>query len=214
MIFAVIVACDIGFWVVLGAGLVARYLLGRRQLGAALLAGVPLIDLILLIASYLDLRAGATAGAEHGLAAVYIGFSVVFGPSTVRWADARFAHRWAGGPPPRRPPKTGKAAVRYEWRQFGKACLTWVITCGLLLAIIVAIDDPDRTGDLWPWIRSMTVMLSVWVIFPIWVTLSPDDDDEDDDAKSDEKSGEKVDAKNGEKGDGKNSGRDQGDGRR
>jgi hypothetical protein len=33
-------------------------------------------------------------------APAYLGFSVVFGPSVIRWADARFAHRFAGGPPP------------------------------------------------------------------------------------------------------------------
>ncbi|MFI0406052.1 hypothetical protein [Actinomadura sp. 3N508] len=179
MIIGFIVACEIGFWAVLGAGLAARYLLGRRRLGAVLLAGVPLLDLFLLVASYLDLRAGASAGAEHGLAAVYIGFSVVFGPGMVRWADARFAHRWAGGPPPPRKRPTGKAHVRYEWRQFGKACLTWLITCGLLLAIILSIDDSDRTKELWPWIRSMSTMLSVWIIWPIWAWFSPREDEKD-----------------------------------
>ena len=172
MIFGLIVACEIGFWIVLAAGLAARYLLGRRRLGAVLLAGVPLLDLVLLIASYFDLRAGATAGAQHGLAAVYIGFSVVFGPSIIRWADDRFAHRFAGGPPPRRPPKSGRAYMRYEWREFSKACLTWVISCGLLFAIIVFVDDPDRTGHLWAWIRSMSTMLAIWVIWPIVATFS------------------------------------------
>ncbi|WP_207933196.1 hypothetical protein [Actinomadura sp. GC306] len=177
MIFGLIVACEIAFWIVLAGGLAARYLLGRRRLGAVLLAGVPLIDLVLLVASAIDLRNGATAGWQHGLAAVYIGFSVVFGPSMVRWADARFAHRFAGGPPPPRPPKSGQAAVRYEWREFGKACITWVITCGLLFAVITAVDDPDRTGHLWGWIRSMTIMLGVWSIWPITATLWPGDDD-------------------------------------
>lgn len=179
MIFGLIVACEIGFWLCLAAGLTARYLLGRRRLGAVLLAGVPLLDLVLLIASVLDLRDGATAGPEHGLAAVYIGFSVVFGPSMVRWADDRFAHRFAGGPPPRRPPKSGRAYMRYEWREFGKACITWVITCGLLFAVIVLVDDPDRTDHLWLWIRSMTTMLGVWIIWPIVATLTGDDKDGD-----------------------------------
>ena len=62
MLIALIVACEIGFWVVLGAGLVTRYLLGRRQLGAVLLTLVPLIDLVLLVATVIDLSGGATAG--------------------------------------------------------------------------------------------------------------------------------------------------------
>src|SRR5918999_5442410 len=118
MLVALIVATEIAFWVVLAAGLVARYLLGRRRLGAILLAGVPLVDLVLLTATVIDLRGGATAEVGHGLAAAYIGFSVAFGHSVIRWADARFAHRFAGGPPPQRPPRHGRARARYEWREF------------------------------------------------------------------------------------------------
>ncbi|WP_407342151.1 hypothetical protein [Pengzhenrongella phosphoraccumulans] len=87
MLVAVIAACEVGFWVLLGAGLVARYALRRPRLGAALLVGVPLVDLVLLAATVLDLRAGSTATFVHGLAAAYIGFSVAFGHSTIRWAD-------------------------------------------------------------------------------------------------------------------------------
>ncbi|WP_424326067.1 hypothetical protein [Gordonia sp. (in: high G+C Gram-positive bacteria)] len=35
------------------------------------------------------------------LARLYLGVTVVFGPRLIRWADARFAHRFAGGPAPR-----------------------------------------------------------------------------------------------------------------
>jgi hypothetical protein len=59
VIVAVIVACEIGFWVVLAAGLVSRYVLRRRRLSTALLAAVPLVDLVLLVVSVLDLRGGA-----------------------------------------------------------------------------------------------------------------------------------------------------------
>jgi hypothetical protein len=72
MLLAMIAGCEIGFWVVLLAGLSARYLLGLRRVGAVLLAGVPLVDLVLLIAAILHLRSGATADFTHGLAAVSI----------------------------------------------------------------------------------------------------------------------------------------------
>ena len=45
------------------------------------MVGVPLLDLVLLAATVLDLRAGSTATFVHGLAAAYIGFSVAFGRS-------------------------------------------------------------------------------------------------------------------------------------
>jgi hypothetical protein len=189
----VIVACEVGFWLVLTAGLAARYVLRRPRLGAALLACVPLVDLVLLGATVLDLRAGATAGHAHGLAAVYLGFSVAFGHSMVRWADQRFAHRFGGGPPPWRPPRGGSAQgrgvsaseprrpgrfgsarVRYEWREWGKAVLAWAIACGLLGLAVLLVGDADRTRALVGWVGPLTMAVVIWfVAFPLWVTLFP-----------------------------------------
>src|SRR5437899_3014186 len=107
-VMTVLVACEIGFWVVLAAGLLLRYPLRRPRAGAVVLACVPLVDLVLLGATVADLRSGATAGVRHGLAAVYIGFSVAYGHSAVRWADGHFRHRFAGGPKPQGPPKYGR----------------------------------------------------------------------------------------------------------
>jgi hypothetical protein len=173
VLVAVIVACEIGFWVVLLAGLVARYPLGRRRLGAVLLALTPVTDLVLLAAGTADLQRGATAGAAHGLGAVYFGFSVVFGPGVVRWADERFAHRFAGGPPPRRPPRYGAARAAYEWREFGKALLAAGLAAALLLAAILLVDDPHRTGALVAWLARLGVVLGVWAIWPVSHTLWP-----------------------------------------
>lgn len=100
MLVGVIIACEIGFWVVLLAGLATRYVLRRPWTGAVLLLCVPLVDLVLLWATVLDLRQGAVADWSHGLAAVYLGFSVAFGHDIIRRADQRFAHRFAGGPVP------------------------------------------------------------------------------------------------------------------
>ncbi len=79
MIVAVVVAVEIAFWVLLAAGLTARYVLRLPRAGVALLIAVPFVDLVLLAATVIDLRGGATAGVAHGLAAVYIGVSVAFG---------------------------------------------------------------------------------------------------------------------------------------
>ncbi|MEV0733708.1 hypothetical protein [Polymorphospora sp. NPDC050346] len=173
MVLAVIVACEIGFWVVLGAGLVARYLLRMRRLGAALLVCVPLVDVVLLVATVIDLRGGATATFVHGLAAAYLGFSVAFGHSMVRWADQRFAHRFAGGPPPWKPPKGGSARVRYEWREWGKAVLAWVIACALLGGGILLVGDGARTGELAAWVARLTAVIVIWLLaYPVWTTIS------------------------------------------
>jgi hypothetical protein len=172
VLLIVIIACEIGFWVLLGAGLLARYVLRQRRLGAVLLLAVPLVDLVLLVVSVLDLRRGATANATHGLAAAYLGFSVAFGHSMVRWADQRFAHRFAGGPPPWRPPRAGPGRIRHEWREWGKAVLAWAIACVLLGAAVLAVDDPGRTAALSAWMGRLTVVVAIWfVVSPLWATL-------------------------------------------
>ncbi|MBO4209868.1 hypothetical protein [Micromonospora echinofusca] len=174
MLLALIAACEIGFWVLLGAGLVARYPLRRPRLGAVLLIGVPLVDLVLLVATVVDLRRGATATFAHGLAAAYLGFSVAFGHSMVSWADQRFAHRFAGGPPPVRPPRAGWARTRYEWREWGKGVVGWAVACGLLGAGILLVDDPVRSAELQAWVLRLTAAIVIWlVIFPLWETIFP-----------------------------------------
>lgn len=172
MLLAVIVGCEIGFWAVLGAGLVARYPLRMRRLGAALLVCVPLVDLVLLVATVLDLRRGAVANVTHGLAAAYLGFSVAFGHSMVRWADQRFAHHFAGGPPPWRPPKRGPERVRYEWREWGKAVVAWLISCLLLGLAVLVVGDATRTAALVEWMGRLTTVVVIWfVAAPLWATL-------------------------------------------
>lgn len=173
VLIAVIAGCEAGFWIVLAAGLAARYPLRLRRTGAALLICVPLVDLVLLAATAIDLRGGATAGTGHGLAAAYLGYSVAFGHSVVRWADERFAHRFAGGPPPRGRPAYGAARTRYEWREFGKAALATAIACGILLAMIVLVDDPARTGALTAWLGRLGAVLAIWAIWPVSHTLWP-----------------------------------------
>jgi hypothetical protein len=163
MLVAAIAACEVGFWLVLAAGLGARYLLGRRRLGAVLLAAVPLVDLALLVFTTVDLRRGADPGTAHGLAAVYLGFSVAFGPSLVRWADVRVAHRWAGGPAPEPKPAGGSAArARAEWRDFGRAAAAAGLSSVLLLAAVALVGDRADTAPLLAWIGWLGMVLAIW----------------------------------------------------
>ncbi len=172
MMVALIVACEIAFWVVAAAGLLARYLLRWRRVSTVLLLGVPVVDVVLLAASAIDLHQGGTAEAVHGLAAAYLGFSVAFGHSMVRWADQRVAHWFAGGPPPWRPPKQGPARVAWEWREWGKALSAVAIACGLLLFAVMWIGDPDRTGALSAWMRQLGVVAGIWfLVGPLWTTI-------------------------------------------
>jgi hypothetical protein len=169
---AVIVAGEIGFWVVIAAGLAVRYALRARRASAVLLAMVPLIDVVVLVATVLDLSGGAKANFTHGLAAVYLGFSVVFGPGMVRWADARFAHLFASGPPP--PPKRrGREKLRHEWREFGKCLLACGLAAVVLLIAIFAIGTPDQVAPLWAWFPRLGTASAVWLVTgPVWEALS------------------------------------------
>lgn len=173
MLLAVIIACEIGFWFILGAGLAARYLLQMPRLGAVLLVCTPVVDLVLFVATVLDLRNGATATAAHGLAAAYIGFSIAFGHSLIRWADQRVAHRFFGGPPPWKPPKGGKARAAYEWREWFKGLLGWAVACAMLGGGILMIGDWERSQELATWAGRLSLVLVIWLIgWPVWATIA------------------------------------------
>jgi hypothetical protein len=173
MLLLLIVGCEIAFWVLLLAGLAVRYLARMPRLGALLLAFVPLIDLFLLGATVIHLRSGAVADVTDGLAAAYIGFSVAFGPGLVRRMDARFAYRFAQGPKPSRPSKYGRGKASYEWREFRKALVAWAISCALLLGGLYLVGDAQRAAALLAWIARLTLVLLIWLIWPVSYTLWP-----------------------------------------
>lgn len=176
-------ACEVGFWVLVAAGLASRYLLRARRLSTVLLLLVPVLDVVLVVASLADVASGSPPGLTHGLAAVYLGVTVAFGHSMIRWADVRFAHRFAGGPPPTRAPKYGAERVAYEWREWGKAAVAWAISVGVLLvtasvagtgvpAPLDWFDDP-----MWNWGAWISVVVLIWFVTgPLWKTLEPPKD--------------------------------------
>lgn len=175
---------EIAFWVFLAAGLAARYLLRRVRLGAALLLGVPLMDVVLIVASTADLAAGGEPSRVHGLAAVYLGLTVAFGHSLVRWADTRFAHRFAGGPRPVKPPRGGLARMRHEWREFGKVAAAWGIAAAVLVLLTVVggralpgiVQWP--ADPMWSWQVTLSAVAGIWfVVGPLWATVFPGTDD-------------------------------------
>ncbi|MBB4684795.1 hypothetical protein [Amycolatopsis jiangsuensis] len=162
---------EVAFWIFIVSGLVARYALKKRRLSTVLLAAVPVVDLVVLIAAVADLARGATPNLTHGLAAVYLGFSVVFGPSMVSWADVRFARWFAGGPAPA-PKLQGRAKLRQEWRDWGKCLLSCAIAAALLLVAIFLIDRPGQVQPLWDWLPRLGVVTGVWlVVGPVWQEL-------------------------------------------
>ena len=166
MIVVWILTCEVGFWILTGAGVACRYWWRRPRLGVALLATVPVVDVVLLILTAIDLRRGASPDAAHGLAAVYVGFSVALGPDLIRHLDRRLA-LWAT-----------QAAdsvdlqerARRQWRSFRLAGLAAGISVVLLLAESAIMDGAQ--SQLKAWVPNLGAVLVVWLVSgPIAVTV-------------------------------------------
>ncbi|HBF83129.1 MAG TPA: hypothetical protein DD420_25380 [Streptomyces sp.] len=173
MIVTLIVLCEVAFWVLLALGLGLRYVARTPRLGAAVLLCEPLLEVVLLVVTAVDLKNGAAPDWKHGLAAVYIGFTVGLGHSTVTWVDARVAHRFAGGPPPVRPPKYGRARAVHEWRTAGR----WILACVTALALLEAaaryVGADGGTGSLRMWQQKMLWVIGVNLVIAGSHTLFP-----------------------------------------
>lgn len=164
-----IVACEIGLWVLLGAGLALRYLLRWRLASTLTLAAIPLLDVLLVGAVAVDLHRGAEAGATHTLAGIYLGFSVAFGPALVRWADVRFAHRFAGGPAPVKPPKHGPEKLAALWREWFRVVSAATIASVVLLGLVLLVADPAQDEVLLAGLGRPWVIVGLWLLFgPVW----------------------------------------------
>ncbi|MEU8590780.1 hypothetical protein AB0C59_27830 [Streptomyces sp. NPDC048664] len=172
MIVGLIIACEVAFWVLLAAGLAFRYLLKMPRTGLALLLCEPLLELLLFVVTAVDLRNGAEPDWRHGLAAVYIGFTVGLGHSTIAWADARIAHRFAGGPPPVKPPRYGMARTVHECRVAGRWLVAALVAIGLLQAAIWYVGN-GGTGSLRAWQWRMVWLIGVNVLIAASYALFP-----------------------------------------
>ncbi|WP_030928631.1 hypothetical protein [Streptomyces sp. NRRL S-646] len=146
MVVGLIIACEVGFWVLLAAGLAVRYLLKRRRTSVALLLCEPLLELVLFVVTAVDLKNGAEPSWEHGLAALYIGYTVAYGHYTITWLDGHAAHRLAGGPRPPKPPRYGLARARHEGGLWLRTLLAAVVACALLQAAIWYVGDGDTSS--------------------------------------------------------------------
>lgn len=173
MIVTLIIACEVGFWVLLAGGLSLRYLAKMPRAGAAVLLLEPVLELVLLVATAIDLRNGAEADWKHGLAAVYIGYSVGLGHTTIKWVDQRFAHRFAGGPPPVKAPKYGMARTVHEWKTAGRWVLAAGVAMGLLQAAIWYVGDSGDISSLRAWQTKMLFVIGINLIIAASYTIWP-----------------------------------------
>jgi peptidoglycan/LPS O-acetylase OafA/YrhL len=171
--FWIILAGEIMFWVFVVAGLVCRYVFQKKRIGKFLLWCTPLIDLVILLFTVMDLKNGATANIFHGLAAIYIGVSIVFGKSMIDWADKRFAYRYNQGPKPQKAPKYGKIRARNERRGWFMHLFAWLIGCGLLAAMIWLVGDESKTAHFSYTIRLWSIILGIDFLVSFSYTIWP-----------------------------------------
>ncbi|MFI2201727.1 hypothetical protein ACH47Z_13320 [Streptomyces sp. NPDC020192] len=173
MIVGLIIACEVAFWVLLAAGLTFRYALRMPRTGLALLLCEPLLEVVLFVVSAIDLKNGAQPDWRHGLAAVYIGFTVGLGNSTVTWADARVAHRFAGGPTPVKPPRYGTARAAHEWKVAARWTLSCVVALALLQSAVWYVGSAADTSSLQAWELRMLWLIGINVIIAGSYTVFP-----------------------------------------
>lgn len=168
VLYAAILGCEIGFWLVLLLALAMRYIAGQRALSRALLLSLPVIDLALLVFTALDLRRGAEASFAHGLAAAYIGFTLAFGSTMVRWADRHLAHRFAAAAAPPKTPSRGWALVRYDLELWARCVVACVITVALV-ELLRRLAGEAGTVALLGWYRYTFGCVVLWFLFgPLW----------------------------------------------
>lgn len=164
-----IAGCEIGFWVLVVGGLTLRYLAHATRLSTVVLAAVPVLDVVLLVAVAIDLHGGGEIGFAHRLAPIYLGVTVAFGKRLIQWTDVRFAHWFAHGPAPERLPKGGTARLRHEWADFGR----WLIAAGIAAAMILALGfsvaDAEQRAELFAGFQTLGVITAIWLLTgPVW----------------------------------------------
>ena len=177
MIVALIIACEVGFWVLLALGLAVRYLLKWRRTSVVLLLCEPVLELVLFVATAIDLKNGAEPSWEHGLAALYIGYTVAYGHYTIRWLDGHAAHRLAGAPKPAGPPRYGMPRARHEGRLWLRTVLAAAVACALLQGAVWYVGDDGDVSSLrafqWAALRAMGIHGLVALAYFIWPKKEP-----------------------------------------
>jgi hypothetical protein len=176
VIVGLIVACEAGFWVLLAAGLAVRYLLRLRRTSVALLLCEPLLEVVLFVVTAIDLRNGAEPSWEHGLAALYLGFTVAYGHYTIRRLDGHAAHRLAGGPPPPKPPRFGLPRAAHEGRLWLRTLLAATVACALLQGAIWFVGAGDTSAlraFQWVALRAVGLHGLIALTYLLWPKRAP-----------------------------------------
>ncbi|WP_367044990.1 hypothetical protein [Streptomyces sp. Je 1-332] len=172
MIVTLIIICEVGFWVLLAGGLALRYAAKMPRASVAVLLCEPILEVVLFVVTAIDLKNGAEPDWKHGLAAVYIGYSIALGHYTIKWVDVRVAHRFAGGPPPSTP-KYGMPRAIHEWKLAARWILAGLIAMALLQGAVWYVGGDGEVGSLRMWQQKMLWVIGINLIIAGSYTLFP-----------------------------------------
>ncbi|MFM9593892.1 hypothetical protein ACKI1J_31760 [Streptomyces scabiei] len=177
MIVALIIACEVGFWVLLALALAVRYLLKRRRTSVVLLLCEPVLELVLFVVTAIDLKNGAEPSWEHGIAALYIGFTVGYGHYMIGRMDAWAAHRLGGAPKSAGPPKYGLARARHEGMLWVRTVVAAGVALTLLQLAVWYVGDDGNIESLrsfqWLALRGAGIHGLVALAYTIWPKKDP-----------------------------------------
>ncbi|WP_088362595.1 hypothetical protein [Bacillus cereus] len=167
-----IIAAEIGFWVVIILGLTLRYIFNLKKAGSFFLFLTPVIDLLLLIITTIDLLKGGDVTKYHAMAAIYLGVSIAFGKSMIRWADVRFLYyiKKEGTKPEK---KTGYAYARNSLKGSFQHLFGYIIGAGFLFILIYLVNDADRSSILFDTLKVWSIVLGIDFIISISYFIWP-----------------------------------------
>ncbi|MBK3494254.1 hypothetical protein JFL43_05160 [Viridibacillus sp. YIM B01967] len=167
-----IIGAEIAFWILIVVGLVLRYILKLKRLSIFVLAASPVIDLVLILLTVLDLKNGEIATFVHGLSAIYIGVSIAYGKQMIEWADQQF--KWLVLKVDERPKKAyGKEKSKRETIGFVRHLFAYAIGSAVLWGILLFLGKDEQTISLfyvwsiWSIVVVVDGIISIsYIVFP------------------------------------------------
>ncbi|MGE6513424.1 hypothetical protein [Lysinibacillus sphaericus] len=167
-----IITAEIAFWIVIIVGLICRYVFKKPKLSLFFFALTPVIDLLLVLLTVMDLKAGTPASTAHGVAAIYIGVSIAYGKTMIAWADIKF-QQWFLKVLIQKEKLSGMAKAKHEMTMLGRHIVAYIIGAGLLYAMTLFIGSNTDTSSLvqvmkvWGIVLAIDAVISFsYVIFP------------------------------------------------
>ncbi|GGB02495.1 hypothetical protein ERX37_00580 [Macrococcus hajekii] len=167
-----IVAAEMGFWLLILLGLYFRYKLHKPKLSLVFFIMAPIVDVLLLIATALDIKRGGTVGLAHALSAIYIGFSVGFGRNLIAKADVMYREYILKENVPSEK-LYGKEHRKKYFEGTIRHLITYLVGAGLMYAFIVYVGDADKTRLFSMIIKGWTVILVIDILINLSYVIHP-----------------------------------------